>query len=45
MTNYSEGIDIGNCSDSVNKELLWVGHHEYNNRTAALFARYDGAIQ
>jgi hypothetical protein len=34
MTNYSKGIDIGNCSDFVENEIIWVGHHDYNNNTA-----------
>ncbi len=31
MTNYSKGIDIGNCKDFVENEWIWVGHHEYNS--------------
>jgi hypothetical protein len=35
MTNDSKGIDIGDCQNSISNELIWVGHHEYNNNTAA----------
>jgi hypothetical protein len=35
MADDTKGIDIGLCKNSLANEQIWVGHHEYNNNTAA----------
>jgi hypothetical protein len=35
LNDPSTGIEIGDCMGQVHKNMIWVGHHEYNNETAA----------
>jgi hypothetical protein len=35
LTDPNKGIDIGDCVGQINKNMIWVGYHEYNNETAA----------